>query len=325
MKVFEAVQKGISLVVEQRKQVGIIYVVNVCLAAVLGIPLAILMHGHVGKLVIRDELAQGFDYSWWSAFNFQAHGLEETIRPSLASGFGPLFDNLELLLTGKFGSFGSFIFFIALAYLFVAAFFNGGFIASISAERHPSSVARFFSLSGQFFHHMAALAVTAVLFFWLFYKVLQPALFSIVDSITAQSLSQPFMWISNFVGYAIIFFLVFLLTLLFDYAKVIVIVEKKQSSWLCIWLAAKFIFKHFGKTVGVNFVMVGISALVLVVGGALLSLAQASQVLMLVVALLLQQLYILIKIGLRLSFYGAETALYQGQTAAVRPIKKRKR
>lgn len=324
MKVFEAVQKGMSLVVEQRKQVGIIYLVNVVLGAMLGIPLLLLLHDKVGHLLVRDQLASGFNFSWWSSFNLSADGLEATIRPSLSGGYGPLFDNLELLLTGDFAGYGWFVLFIALVYLFVAAFFNGGFIATVSGERHPSSVSRFFAASGQFFHHMAALATTAVVLFFLFYKVIQPTLFSLADSLTSHA-SQPVIWIANLVGYIVVLVLVFLITLIFDYAKVIVIVEKKQSSWLCLWLSLKFIFKNFAKTVGMNAALLGIAAALTIVGGAVISLVTASQFLLLVLAILVQQLYIVLKIGMRLTFYGAEVSLYQAQLAAMKPIKKRKR
>ena len=325
MKVFDAYRQGAALVVRDRKIVGIIYVMNLCVASLFAIPLFILFNKQVGTQVARDELAQSMSYSWWSSFEFSAKGLEETIRPALSGGFGPLFDNLELLLTGQFASFGWMIFTIGLAYIFLAAFFNGGAIAFFADERKVFTMGRFFSNAGLFFNHMAALAATSVLVFFLIHKLLNPAVFALVDGIVGDTLSQPKAWFINLIGYLIIFDLVFLITMILDYAKVIVISEKKESSWLCIWLAIKFIFANFLKTVGLNLLLVLSMALLVFVGGGILSIFSPSNVLLLIAAFIIQQLVLVAHIALRLTFYASETIIYQQQSATDVPVKKRKR
>ena len=324
MKIFQAFRQGVSLVSRDRKIIGVIYLFNLCVAAIFATPLFVLFHKQVGSLVVRDELASTFNYAWWSSFEFSAKGLEHTIRPALSGGFGPLFDNLELLLTGKVLTFGGTIFALGLGYVFLAAFFNGGAIALFADERKNFTMGRFFSNAGALFHHMAALAATSLAIFFLFYKFLNPAIFALVDSFVNDTLSQPLAWFVNLVGYLVIFDLVFLISLIFDYAKVIVIVEKKESSWLCIWLAIRFIFKNLFKTFGLNLVLLVIGAMLVVVSGALLSLINPSQVVLLLVVFALQQLVVLAHIALRLAFYASETVLYQQQSTATAPVKKRK-
>ncbi len=325
MKIVDAFRQGVSLVDQNRKAICVIYLVNLCVAAIFATPLFILFHKQVGALTVRDELAFKFNYAWWSSFSFSAKGLEETMRPTLSGGFAPLFDNLELLLSGKFASFGWFVFALGLGYVFLAAFFNGGAIALFADERKTFTTGRFFSNAGLYFHHLAALATTALVLFWLFYKLLNPAIFAVVDGIVGDSLSQPLAWFVNLGGYLILFVLVFLITMIFDYAKVIVISEKKESSWLCIWLAVKFIFGNFGKTVGLNALLLLIGVAVVLVSGLVLTLLQPTQIFLLALVFLIQQLVILAHIALRLTFYASETVLYQQQSAAAAPVKKRKR
>lgn len=325
MKIMNILKHGFALVGQHRKMLGVIYLFNLCVGLVFAVPLFVWFNSQVGTLGMRDELLSGFNYSWWSAFKPTAHGLAESIRPSLSGGFGPLFDNLELLLTGQFVNFGWFTFAIALAYLFMAAFFNGGAIAMFADERKSFTASRFFSFAGLNFHHMAALATTTVAVFALFYKVINPFIFSLVDKIVGDTLSQPFAWFMNVIGYLLILLLVFLITLILDYAKVIVIVEKKDSSWLCIWLSVKFIFRHFFKVIGLNVLLLLIATGIVFLGGLILSAVNATQFLLLIVAVLLQQLYIAIKIGARLLFYASETVLYQEYKAAETVVKKRKR
>ncbi|MBN1479407.1 hypothetical protein EH223_16440 [candidate division KSB1 bacterium] len=325
MKIWATIRHAISLVGQHRKMVGIIYLVNLCIGLVFSIPLFILFNRHVSTLTMRDDLLSGLHYSWWSSFNFSAQGLENSIRPSLSGGYGPLFDNLELLLTGQFHSFGWFVFFIALAYLFIAAFFNGGAISLFTDERKSFTTSRFFSGAGANFHHMAALATTSLLVFALLYKLITPLVFSLVDNIVGESTVQSFVWIINLAGYLVIFVLVFLITLIFDYAKVIVINDKKESSWLCIWLSVKFIFSNFFKTTGLNSVLVLGAVIFVIVGGLFISLVQPTQILLLILLTIIQQLFVLIKIGLRLTFYAAETHFFQQHVAAKAVVRKRKR
>jgi hypothetical protein len=324
MKITTALQHGLSLVSHHRKMVGIIYLVNLCAALLFAFPLFVLFRSQAGSLVIRDELLSGLSYSWWSSFHFSAEGLASSIRPSLSGGFGPLFDSLELLLTGQFLSYGWFIFVIAVAYLFIAAFFNGGAIALFADERKSFSAARFFSGAGAYFHHMAALAATTIIIFAGLYKIINPFIFKIVDSIVADTTSQSFSWIVNLIGYILIFALVFLIMLIFDYAKVIVINDKKTSSWLCIWLSIKFIFGNFFKAFGLNLLLVLFAVALVIVGGTLLSFIKPTQVFLILVVLLIQQIYVMTKIAVRLTFYASETVFYQQQTAAATTVKKRK-
>ena len=325
MKIINAFKHGLALVNHHQKIIGIIYLVNLCIGLLFAVPLFFLFQTKVGSLVARDDLLSGLNYAWWSAFNVSASGLENTIRPSLSGGFGPLFDNLELLLSGRFLSFGWSIFAIALAYLFVAAFFNGGAIALFADERKAFSAARFFSAAGANFHHMAALAATTVAVFALIYKVIHPAIFYLADQIVGDSLSQSFAWWINLVAYLIILNIVFFVTLVFDYAKVIVISEKKESSWLCIWLAIKFIFKNFAKTIGLNLLLVFCAVVLVLLGGTILSVIKPAQLFLLLISFIIQQFFILAKIGMRLTFYASETVMFTRYTAARAAVKKRKR
>jgi hypothetical protein len=325
MKIIDALKHGFSLVGQHRKMLGLIYLVNLCVGLVFAVPLFKWFHTQVSTLGTRDDLLAGFNYSWWSAFKPSADGLAESIRPGLSGGFAPLFDNLELLLTGEHLVFGWFVFAIAMAYLFIAAFFNGGAIALFSDERKTFSASRFFSAAGLNFHHMAALAATTLIVFALLYKLVNPFIFSIVDNTVGNSHSQVFAWTMNLIAYLIIFDLVFLFTLIFDYAKVIVIIEKKESSWLCIWLAVKFIFSHFLKVIGLNILLLLIAAALVLVGGFVMSLFQPTQFFLLILVVLFQQIFIVAKIGMRLTFYASETVLYQEYKAAESVVKKRKR
>jgi len=322
MKITTALKKGISLVTQNVKMIGIIYIVNISLALILSIPMFVSLNGSVGKTAFRDQLSQNFSYDWWTEFDFHAHGLEKTIRPSLSGGFGPLFDNLELLLTGMFTSFGIWIFVFAITYLILAAFLNGGVIGLFADEKRSFTVSRFFSYSGYYFHHLFALALTSVLAFFLIYKFLSPALFSLVDGITSGWMVERSVWFVNLLAYIILLFIVMVVNMILDYAKIIVIVEKKNSSWLCIWLGLKFLARRFFRAFGLYAMLAAIALGLVIVFGAILSIINPSQIFLLIIAFTFQQIFIFVKIWSRLNFYGAQLLFYNHEHSTVRKLKK---
>jgi len=325
MKIGSAFRRGLALVLENTKIIGIIFLANIVFSLVLAVPMYSLLDANLKDATTRDQLTESFDYSWWQELDFHNDGLLDTIRPSLSNGFGPLFDNIQLLLTGEFTSFGWFVLALGLVYIFLSAFFNGGAIALFSDEKRTFTIQRYFSYSGLYFNHMAALAATAVLLYYLIYTFLNPALFLVVDSLTAPILSQRVVWFANLIIYLVILFLVILINMIFDYAKIIVINEKKESSWVCIWLAVKFIFKNFGRTFGLYLLLAFLAGMLVVIGGALISAIPSNTFFLLLLTLLVQMVFIAIKIGIRLSFYAAENTMYNGRMAETRQVKKRKR
>ncbi len=322
MHIIKSFKTGLALVFEHIKIIPIIYAVNFSLAALLAVPMYISLHEALGSSGVRDELWQGFDHEWWTEFNFQAEGLEKTFRPSLSGGFGAIFDNLELLLTGKFTSFGAWIFVFGIAYLFLSAFMNGGIIGLFAEEKRKFSTSRFFSNAGLYFHHFFALALTAMLVLLLVYKVFSPAIFGIIDGLTADWLSDRAAWFINLIGYLLLLLIVIFVNMIFDYAKIILVVEKKESSWLCIWYALKFAVRHLANAGGLYLLLSLVGVGLTLLFALLDSLINPSQVLILILAVVIQQTFIMAKIWLRLNFYGAQLSYYNQGQSEVRRLRK---
>ena len=322
MKVNDAFKKGLAFVAENYKIIPILYMANFLLAIIIAIPRFAQLDAKICQFGVREDLQQNFDYEWWTTFNHTAKGIEKTVKPSLSGGFGPLFDNLSLFLTGRFDQIGTWIFCFAAAYLILAAFFNGGIIGLFADEKRSFSTSRFFSYSGLYFHHFFALALTAVSLFFLIYKFIHPAIFNLVDSITLNFMSQPAAWFVNFAAYFLLLILIILLNIIFDYAKIIIVSEKKESSWLCIWLAIRFIAMHFASGVGLYLLVALLAIGLVIVFGFLLNVINPSQIALFIIAILLQQIFIFAKIAIRLTFYGTQFAFYQKEHAAVRKLKK---
>jgi len=325
MNIIKAIRNGLSIVFENIKMIPVVYIANISLALLLALPVFSLLNKEIGYQGIRDEMTQSFNYEWWSEFNLHAEGLEKTISPSLSGGFAALFDNFELLFTGKFTTFGLIIFMFGLAYIFLNAFFNGGILGLYADEKRTFSVSRFFSLSGFYFHHFFALALTAISIFFVFYKLIHPAIFHIIDHISANWMSEKAMWFANLAGYLIIALFILFIKIIFEYAKIILVVENKESSWLCIWLSFKFVVRHIIKTFGLYLVLIFAGLGFLFIFGFILELLQPKTVLLLLLIIIFQQFFIMLKIGLRFTFYGSQLELYRQYKPEMIPVKKRRK
>jgi hypothetical protein len=322
MKTMEAFNKGISLVFRNAKMIPLIYAINIALALIVAIPLYSTLAKNTSDKGVREQLRTGFDYTWWTEFYYQAHHIDKTVRPSLTGGFGPLFDNLEILLTGKVRQFGLWIFLLSVGYLLLTAFLNGGVIGIYADEKRSFTVSRFFSNSGFYFHHFFALLLTAVLVYFAVYKFLSPAIFRVIDQLSSSWMSTRSVWYLNLFGYIILLLVVIFINIVFDYAKIIVVAENKASSWLCIWLAVKFIFKHFLGATGLYFLLAAVAMLLVLFFGFLLDSVNPSGIPTIILVMLLQQTFILAKIWARLNFYGGQFVFYANQPREERRLKK---
>ncbi len=325
MNIKKAIRDGLSIVLKNFKMIPVVYLANASLALLLALPVFSLLNNDIGNKGIRDEMVSGFNYEWWNGFGINAEGLEKTIRPALGGGFAALFDNFELLFTGKFTSFGLMIFLFGLTYIFLNAFFNGGVIGLYADEKRSFSISRFFSFSGFYLHHFFALALTAVLLFFVFYKLIHPAIFGMIDHISAGWMSEKAVWFLNLAGYFIIGLFILFIKIIFDYARIILIVENKNSSWLCIWLAFKFMIRHVLKTCGLYLILILAGLGFLLVIGFIQELLQPKTVLLLLLLMIFQQAFIMLKIGLRFTFYGSQLELYRQYKPEMVTAKKRRK
>ncbi len=319
MRVKNALSKGFDLVSQHIKMIPLIYAVNIGLTMLLAIPFFLNLHHKIGNRVIRNDVINGFDSNWWMHID-QQHVLT-TLRPGLLKGLLPLFDNLEKVLTGHFDQFGVWILVFGLAYLVLSSFLNGGVLGLYSDKKRSFSVSRFFSNAGFYFHHFFALMLTALLLFFVFYKFIQPLIFDLVARFVSHWSPDVVEGLVYAIGFLLVLFLVYFLNMVFDYAKIIIVLEKEESSWMCIWLSAKFIFSNFGKTAGLYLLLALISIAAVLVFGFVLGFSR-NKFLLVFLAVLLQQLFIFVKIGIRLWFYGAQLSLYQGLHASERKMKR---
>jgi hypothetical protein len=322
MNIINFIKNGVSLVGHYFKMILVVYAINISLALLLAVPFYFTLSDTIGTQGLRDQLGNGFQYDWWSEFRLNAHGIEETIRPTLSGGFAPLFDNLELMLTGRFNTFGIWILVFGFAYLCLSAFLNGGVIALYAEEKRSFSISRFFSFAGFYFHHFIAVAMTSVLLYFIVYKFLSTWIFALVHLFTSAGMNDHLVWFVHLVGYCIVLAIIILFNMVLDYTKIILVIEKKDSAWLSLWESVKFIAKYFFLAFGLYTALALFGISLVLVFGLIFNAFNHNPVFLVILLILFQQIFIILKIGLRLTFYGSQLLFYQEEHSQERRLKK---
>src|SRR4029453_9717818 len=283
---------------------------GVCAGAVcLALPLAITMRGllqaHLGASLAVEGAANGVNYDWWQEFTSQATGLGTTFSPTLI-GFAATLDNISNLLDGQ-REIAPIAGALAL-YLLAWTFLVGGIIDRYARQR-PIRAAGFFAASGVHVFRLLRLAIVSGLVYWWLFAYVHPWLFLewFADRTRTMSVERDvFFW--RVALYVLFGALLVVVNVIFDYAKIRIVVEDRRSALGALSAAIRFVWRQRGRVASPSalngFPFLFVMAIWCVVapgartGGAALWLGFFAS-----------QLYVLARLALKLQFLASETAL----------------
>ena len=279
------------------------------------LPLAVTMRGmietHLGRSLRSEAVAESVDTDGWQEFTSQTSGLGATFTPSVI-GFAATLDSVSGVLDARPQQVqvkGA----LAL-YLVVWVFLSGGVIDRFARQRRTRAHG-FFATAGVFFWRFLRLGVIAAIVYWFLFAYVHQWLFDDAYTWLTRDLAverQAFLW-------RVALYLLFGATLVasnvvFDYARIRMVVEDRRSAIGSLSAALEFIVRRRGRVFG----LYAVNALVFVVliavwvfvapgaGGAGVSMWAGFA---------LSQAYVLARLVLKLQFIASQTALFQGSLA----------
>ncbi len=276
------------------------------------LPLAVVLRGrlesHLGSSLMADRAAEGVNWDWWQEFTAQATGVGATFTPRIL-GFASTLDSVSSVLDAQ-----SEIAPVALAaggYLLVWTFLSGG-VLDRCARRRPTRAHGFFAAAGVFFWRFLRLGILAGIVYWLLFTYVHQQLFDAWYVRLTRDLDverTAFLWRAAM--YAVFGALLVAVNVLFDYAKVRLVVEDRRSAVGAVTAALGFITRNPGQVLGLYGLNGAAFVLVLgmwagVVPGTTVSLW---------LSLAASQLYILARLAMKLQFMASQTALFQSRLA----------
>ncbi len=283
----------------------------VALDAGRGLAAALVLHGliagHLGDSLMADTAARGANYDWWNEFLVQASGIGQTFVPAII-GFAAVLDNLSRLADNR--SLAPALAGLVGMQIVLSLFLAGGVLERLARDRALGPAA-FFSACGVWFVRFVRLGIVAALVYWLLFARLHPWLFDTVYPLSTHELTVERTAFAVRVALYLVFTaLVCGVNILFDYAKIRAVVEDRRSMLGALAAGTRFVVRHPAKTLALYAMNVGVYLLVVGIYYLVAPGASAG-----VLAFALGQLYIVLRVMVRLQFAASQTALFQQKLA----------
>jgi hypothetical protein len=273
---------------------------------------------HLGASLWAASVARGVNYDWWNEFLAQSAGLGQTFVPAIL-GFAAVLKNVSgvadahrvtTLMAG-----------ILALQIAVSLFLAGGLIDRLARGRTVGAGA-FFAACGVYAGRLARLFAVAAVVYWLLFAKLHSWLFETWYPRFTHDLTVERMAFAYRAGLYLVFgVLVACVNVVFDYAKIRAVVEDRRSMLGALGAALRFVARHPAQVAALY--ALNMLAFLIV---ALFYLAAAPGADAGLLALFIGQVYIVLRVAVRLQFAASQIAFFQsglahaGYTAAPVPV-----
>lgn len=277
----------------------------------IALPLAGLLldqiQASLGASLAAREAASGVNYDWWNEFLAQTSGVGTTFVPAII-GFAAVMKNLSTF--ADVGAVPTVILGAVVTNMIVSLFLIGGVLDRLARDRAVGAGA-FFSACGTYFVRFLRLGLITGFVYWLLFGRYHAWLFDAVypaltENITVERTAF-FIRVGLYFAFAVP---LFFFNMLFDYAKIRAVVEDRRSmigaiaaSWRFIRRQPIAVWALYKINAFLFLIVIGLYYLAAPGGTANLS------------AFAIGQLYIVLRVIVRLQFAASQTALFQGRLA----------
>jgi hypothetical protein len=311
MKVTAAFGDGMRRVNGAPMVLAGMFMVTLLIALPLSYALRGMIAAHLGRSLAADAAAAGANYDWWQEFSAQATGLGTTFVPSIV-GFGAVLDNLSGLLDDL--PLASTVAGATAAWLLVWSFLSGGVIDRLARARRTRSHG-FFGACGMHFWRLLRLGACGWLFYWILFASVHGWIFTAwVPRLTRDVSVERTAFAIRLAAYAVFGLLLVLVNIVFDYARVRLVVEDRRSALGALVAGTRFAARHPASVLSL-YALNAVAFLVLVALYAAVATRAPGAGLWMWVTLAVAEGYILARHYLKLLFYASETAFFQGSLA----------
>jgi hypothetical protein len=296
-----------------------LWLATVFTALPLAMMLQALIGNHLGSSMAAHTAAGGVDFDWWNEFLAQTSGVGVSFVPSIL-GFAAVMRNLSTFVDNT--GFPIVVAVAVSAHMILSLFLIGGVLDRLARD-HAIGTAAFFSACGIYATRFLRLAIIATAIYWLLFVPYHQWLFGELYSSLTENLTVERTAFFYRVGLYVAFLLPLLVVnLVFDYAKIRAVVEDRRSMIGAVVSAVRFIGRNPGAAIGLYL----LDALLFLAVIALYFLVAPGATVVNALAFAIGQLYIVLRVMVRLQFAASQIALFQSRLAhagyVARPVPK---
>jgi hypothetical protein len=285
------------------------------LSFVLALPLAMLVRDRIaaqlGSSLAAGAVADGVNNDWWSEFTAQAGGLSATFTPA-NNGFASTLDTLSRVLDARYPPPA--LMWLLGGYLALWTFLSGGILDRYARQR-PILAHGFFGASGRLFFRLARLTAMAGLLYWLLFAYVHPWLFlDVLRDVTRGVEVERTVFLWRLLFYAVFGLALITINLVFDYARIRLVVEDRRSALGALRASIRFL-SHHPLHATCLYALNGAVFVLLLALWSLMAPGVYSTGVMMWIAFAAGQLYLFARLALKLHFLASQTALFQAHLA----------
>jgi hypothetical protein len=288
-----------------------LFLLTLFVALPLSIALSGMIEAQLGGSLVAETLATGASYDWWQEFSAQASGLGTTFVPSII-GFGAVLNNLDAILDNL--PMATTIAGATSAWLVLWSFLSGGVLDRYARQR-PTRAYGFFAACGTHFWRFLRLGIVAWAVYWVLFAEVHVWLFySVYPWLTRDLTVERTAFAIRLVLYLIFGLVLITANIVFDYARIRIVVEDRHSALGALVAGARFVMRQRGTLAlyalnALTFILLALVYALLAPGvrtgfGFWITFAIA-------------ELYILARHYVKLLFYASQTSFFQSALAHV--------
>lgn len=288
INIFAAYKEGLRLAWNDKKMLFWLYGFNLMFAYLLTIPVSMILTAALDQTTAADKVLEAFDITIFSTI-FLTYGKGITLSRGVIT--------------------------IGLVYLLMNIFFSGGILAVfVTGDRFKLS--EFLSNCILYFKRFLRLFLFSIVFF-IFILIINYLLSKICGIFTENSVTEhAYVYLLIF-RMIIVGFLLMMVIMIFDYAKIMTIVNDFHRMYKTVKEAIIFIRMNFLKTTGLYFLYLITAIIFLVAYLFVESWLHISNGWLVLIFFIWSQLYMISKIWIRLSFYGGQYIFYRSSNTAM--------
>jgi len=329
MKIISAFKHGFSRVSHTKRMVFFAWFVNVLITMPLALPVLSQLDGYLRNTVMDEKVLQRMDATWADSYRADMesseflHALDYSVF-----GYAPFVNHLEMQMNGTFiktlGGFlydfffrweinkasTSLLFLLSLLYVCVNNFLSGAFIAVYSKE-YPFSFTEFLTEGARYFGKLFRITLVALLVYFLFFNLAVDWINNSIARWTQAEASETVPYAYYMIRTVVVLFFFSFLSMVFDYARVRMVVDDRTSSLAASAVGTKFAMTNVRSTYGLYFLLCLMGFVLVALYAMIEKVLPQDSYWPLLLLFVLQQCYMLARFWLKAGFYACQTSLYQ--------------
>ncbi len=291
MKVLNSYGNGLKRAFLEPKMVAVLWLVNFVTASVIYFLFSGYLSDTIGNRRVAANFLDGFDFkTFFELLIHEGQGLHWIFTTAII---------------------------LAFLYYWASLFLHGGILAVLKSRNHTGALESqggrfspvFFQGAGKYFGRFFRLAIYSLIL-WIIFGVVYYLLDFVLKSLTAGGTREPALLFRYMARPIIILTLYFLIRMIGDYARIMIVVEDSKAVFRSLIHAIRFVLGNLFKTLILYYLML-ITGVGIFAGYWVLQKMIPTQTLLLILlAFLLGQIFILSRGWLKIALQAAQLHYY---------------